>query len=404
MPFVVASLPGRHHQNPYIARFYEALSAHGIELYEEPEMTLAWGARHFDRVDAIHFHWPEYIWRENIGPPASASSLRERLRQHVPGAWRVLGALHTKREAQASRQTRQRQARGRSVDFFANYLETARNAGVSIFWTAHNLESHEGWDDIDERGFAKLAEQADLVICHSLNARDDFLARYGGAAKVVVMPHGNYDGVYPAPRARTEVLLELGLNPNRPTVGCVGAIRGYKGIDLAVDAVRLLDGQIQMLCAGKPRKMTGFLESFGQSGPGPGIVLVPRMLSDQEFADYSAACDLLLLPYTRITGSGALLAALTFGRAVVTSDLPYFREVVKGDSVAARLIPVGDRAALARAIVDMLEIDASSRAAAARALADEYAWPRVVTPVVDAIKSIDARRARKLCGGGEVES
>ncbi|MBI3154347.1 MAG: glycosyltransferase family 4 protein [Burkholderiales bacterium] len=401
MPFVVASLPGRGQPNPYVDLFYDALLPHGITLVGEPQLTQSWGSEHFSRIDAIHLHWPEYLWRDNLAPPPTSDTWRARVRRHVPGAWRILGAFYGAADSPAAREARRREARGRSVDFLMDYIDAARAVGVSIFWTAHNLESHEGWDDVDERAFSLLAERADLVICHSRCASADFTARYGGSSRVVVMPHGNYDGVYPDPRPRAQVLGELGLDPERPTVGCVGAIRGYKGIDLAVEAVRRLDGRVQMLCAGKPRKMAGFLESFGPAGPGPGFALVPRALGDQEFADYSAACDLLLLPYRRITGSGALLAALTFGRAVVTSDLPYFREMLRGDSAAGCLSRPGDSAALADSIVRMLQLDAQTRAAAARALADEYAWPKVVVPVVEAIRSIEARRAGRLGGAGK---
>lgn len=402
MSYVIASLPGRGQLNAYVDQFYDALRPHGIVLYAEPELTRKWADEHFNKIDALHFHWPEYIWLAGLDDALDKPTTWKRWRQTLPGAWRIHGILQRVSRLRTSRNAQRRKTRLQSVERFINYIDMARTAGISVVWTAHNLESHEEWDDVDQRGFSLLADRADVIICHSESARREFGLRYGNGGKIVVMPLGNYDGVYPPPRPRESVLAVLGLRSDRPVVGCIGAIRSYKGIDLAIEAVTGLDGQVQLVCAGQPRKMGGFLSSFGPSGPGPGIALVPRALSEQEFADYCAACDLLLLPYKRITGSAALLAALTLGRAVIASDLPYFREVLRGDSAAGRLIPVGDSAALARAIVEMLRVDSVSRTSAARALADEYAWPKIVTPVVEAIRNVDMRRARKLSGTSEL--
>ena len=122
-----------------------------------------------------------------------------------------------------------------------------------------------------------------------------------------------------------------------------------------------------------------------QSGVRPGVV-IDRELTDQEFADLTAASDAVLLPYRAITGSGALLAALGLGRGVVTSDLPYFREILADEPDAGMVVSGWDTAAWANALLQYLERrPAAVRSRAALRLAARYRWDRCVEPLVDAL-------------------
>ncbi len=209
-------------------------------------------------------------------------------------------------------------------------------------------------------------------------------------ARVLVIGHGSYKGIYPPPRSRNAVLTELGLQPEVPVVSCVGLIRKYKGTELACEAVRRLGGRVQLVVAGLPwsendrsgleRAMNGL----------HGAVLVPKQLSDQEFADLVAASDAVLLPYSNITGSGLLLAAWTLGCGVVASDLPYFAEMIPAGTDSGLLFSAGDSKALAEGIIRYLDLPAARRRAAALEQADLYSWTRCVEPLARTL--IDRKR------------
>ncbi len=385
--FVVASLPGRGGVNPYVDLFYNALQAEGVKLYEEPQIDMNWAQAHFAHIDALHFHWPEYIWRgsqRRVVP----SGLRTQIRARVPGAWRVFTWLDKiARSRWLGGLQRQRNKRY-GIERLREFVVSARASGVTIIWTLHNLESHENWSSLDRRGFEMLATVSDLVICHSNYARTEFLARYPSNCPVIVMPHGNYDGVYPQPRPRSQVLTDLGLDPLLPVVGCIGAMRAYKGIDVAIQAVRQYQGRLQLICAGEPHGSFPLAEAERLTRETKGAVLLPHRLSDQAFADCCNACDVILLPYRKITGSGALLAALTQGRAVVASDLPYFREVLSEHSSAGALVKPGDVAALVAGIQQLLQRDPVIREHSAWEAAAQYSWSLVIKPVMDEIKRL----------------
>jgi glycogen synthase len=70
-----------------------------------------------------------------------------------------------------------------------------------------------------------------------------------------VMPHGNYDGAFPAPRSRELVRSELGLPPETRLLLCAGNVRAYKGTEVAVMAMQELARLgYQLLIAGRAER------------------------------------------------------------------------------------------------------------------------------------------------------
>jgi beta-1,4-mannosyltransferase len=331
--------------NPYLRLFYEALRPYGVELVGAPTFEDRWLREGAHDVDVLHLHWA-YPWRV---PEASVRS--------VAGFWK--------------------------------YLRFARALGKRVFWTFHDVEQPEGVNALDRWGCRALAHEADLLICHDRWAARELARRYGAArGKIVVMEHGNYDGVFPPPGSRTDTLRRLDLDPGRPTLLCFGGIRTYKGFSLAIDAARLLGPAVQLVVAGRPDDAECAADLARRAQGLENVRLIRRPLADQEIADLAHAADCILLPYEKITGSGAIHAAFTMRRGVVASDLPYFRHVLGPDRAAGVLFDLRRGAeGLAQAVPAFLA-SAPARHAAARRLADARAWPAVIEPVA---RRIDAQ-------------
>lgn len=373
--FRIASYPGTDGLNPYIRLFYGALAPYGIEFAGELVLDRRWFQAKAGGLDAIHIHWPEALWRKRL--PTFLRGL-----PNVPGYYRLRRMIQPPRKLLG-------------VMALRRFLRTAAGAGLRIIWTFHNTEHHEGADALDRAGYRALAAASDLVICHSVAAREECLARYRPRDNVVVMRIGNYAGTFPQPRCRRAVLQELKLSSDRPVVCCVGQLRTNKGLELACDAVARLGGEVQLVVGGQPTGAFDVKRLRARVAQLPGAVLLPRRLSNQEFADIVTASDAVLLPYREITGSAALLSALTLGRGVIAADLPYFREMLAGAPQAAALFEPGNAGALADAIRQCLKLPEDTRNAAARRLADSYDWSRVIQPVVEAIGAWRGERPEK---------
>jgi glycosyltransferase involved in cell wall biosynthesis len=257
----------------------------------------------------------------------------------------------------------------------------ARDLGKKIVWTMHDLESHDGADFLDRRGYRLLASRSDLCICHDESARQESIRLFGcDPERLLTMPHGNYDGAYPPAREREATLKTLGLDPGRPVLLCFGLARPYKGFDIAIAALQLLPTEYQLIVAGAVLDPE-YGSSLQAQGKGdPRLRLLFRELSDQELADLLHASDCVLLPYRRITGSGVLFSALSMSRGVVATDLPYFRSTLAEDPDAGVLCRKGDVADLAAAVQRFFAQPLAVRQSAARHLADGRAWDRVVRP------------------------
>jgi glycosyltransferase involved in cell wall biosynthesis len=352
---VIAYYPAHpRHQNPYFTLYHRALAAHGVQVCDGAvEDTFL--ARHAGRIEAMHIQWvPESIWR--MRGPGWAAQLRG-----VLGFWR--------------------------------YLRLARRLGIKVLWTIHDLEHHEGCTWIDRLGYRLLARFADLCVCHSDWCRDMAVRRFRlDPANVLSIPHGNYDGHYPPARPRDRVRADWGLDPRRRTLLCFGFVRPYKGADLALEALRLLGPDYQLVIAGAP-SVPEYVAGLERAAQGlDNVRCAFRILDDQDVADLMAAADCALFPYRKITGSGALAATLTMGLGVVASDLPYFRETLAPEPEAGVLVPGNDAAALADGVRRFFAAGSDRRSAAARRLADLYAWDKVVEPV---IAWIDSRLGRR---------
>jgi len=390
MHFKIASYPGRGNpNNPYVDLFYNALEPHGVTLAGELEFNIDWLKDHSEQLNAIHVHWPEIFWREYTPFKENSNPIRSFIRTKFPAGWRLI-KLTDQLTAHPSYQKRLALVNKiKGYFYFRKFLAKTHQLGLRIIWTFHNAENHEGSDFIDHLGYKYLAKSADLIIFHSEIAQNDFLKHHQLKGQAVLMPHGNYDGVYPPERPKETILKELGLRDNLPIVSCIGMLRSYKGLDTAVQAMALLEGEVQFLCAGYPHPSFDITSLQEQIAKLPNAVLIPKFLSNQEFSDYTSISDCLLMPYKKITGSGALLAALTLSRGVITSDLPYFREILANHSDSGTLVPAENPQLLANSIKQYLAIPAIKRNLAARSLAEDYNWNKVILPVANIINSLN---------------
>lgn len=332
--------------NPYLDLFYGSMGKiEGVdcEFVEGPktarEKVLA-------RADAVHFHWPEHIWRNKKSRASPASIFK---------FWRILRHLDA--------------------------------LGLPVLWTAHNLLPHSKPGLLDRWARRLLARQARIIICHGEEAATTLRREVSPSGEVIVMRHGNFKGAFPTPRSPAEVRTRFEFDAGRPLLVMVGLLRDYKGFDTAIAAVKKMPNA-QLLIAGDPHHSFNLEALRSLVADEPNIVLHPEHLTNQEIADIYGAADLALLPYTNITGSGVLLTALTLGAAVVASRLAFFEEVLAGHPAAARLHERGDPESLAAAVTEMLDIPRDKRSEAALALAAEYDWERCTKAVEDSIVNV----------------
>lgn len=163
--------------------------------------------------------------------------------------------------------------------------------------------------------------------------------------------------------------------PDGPiAVAFVGRLLDHKGIRTLIAAHRLLRAQgvpIQLLVAGTPDPANPASVSPDEVAAWarePGIAMLGHV---SDIAPVWARTHIAVLPSRREGLPRSLLEAAACGRAMVATDVPGCREVVRPDT--GLLVPVDDPAALAEAIAKLAQSPELRRqlGAAARALAVE---------------------------------
>ena len=235
------------------------------------------------------------------------------------------------------------------------------------------------------RSLTRLLAEMDAVVVHSEHGarrlEDDFGVP---AERLRVIPHGAFTYLteqddLPLPPELQEV--------EGPVILAFGLIRPYKGTDVLLEAMRMVEGA-ELWIAGMPRMpMDGFRE-LARRVPGT-VRFVERFIPDDEVPAFMRRADLVVLPYRNIEQSGVLYTALAFGRPLVLSSVGGFPEIAERG--AARLVPPEDPEALAGVLAELLADPAAREglgAAAAREAATTYSWDRIAAQTMDLYRDL----------------
>jgi glycosyltransferase involved in cell wall biosynthesis len=243
--------------------------------------------------------------------------------------------------------------------------------GTAVVFTAHDPLPNVG-GGARRRSVAATARAFPRVICHSEWGRDALVERCGvDPRRVRVIPHGVFGYLLDLPAVPPPA------DAPGPLAVLPGLIRPYKGVDVMLAAwpqVRDLVPSATLLIAGRP-----MMDVSALATDQPGVVCLPRFLSDAELAATLRRADVVVLPYRRIDNSGVLAAALAFGAPLVLADVGGFGEIHRREHVGL-LVPAGDAAGLGAAVGRVLA-DAGLRAGLAQrsaaAAAGSLGWTQI---------------------------
>jgi glycosyltransferase involved in cell wall biosynthesis len=227
-------------------------------------------------------------------------------------------------------------------------------------FTRHGVEFHR-------RGLAITYREAAVVITASQFARGELIRAGFAPERIHLAPHG-----VAVPEPEPDNLAELRVRRvgvREPYVLCVGTIEPRKGLDVLASAFRTVHRKLPdaSLVVVGPQ---GWLAVSGLDAAG--IVELGRVDDATLDALYRRA-EICAVP-SRYEGFGLpALEAMARGTAVIASDASSLPEVVAD---AGLLVPPGDVAAWADALIDLLDDDATRTELGARGVrrAAGFAW------------------------------
>jgi glycosyltransferase involved in cell wall biosynthesis len=238
------------------------------------------------------------------------------------------------------------------------FMRWARTLGIHIVYTVHNVTPQDAPDRYKDR-YRSAYGVADALICHGNEARSRLVQDFAIQEKRIwVIPHGP---LFAEKQDLTpeQVRAKLGLRVDETLVLSLGVVSPYKGILFLLDAwKRLVDGgaKARLIIAGTgdPGLLSEIQERVAAAGMGSSVDLWLRFIPVEQLPLLYQAADILVYPYKAGTTSGALLTGMNYSKAMVTTTLPFFCELLTHDR-DAMLIGYGDVEGWAQALRTLVE-------------------------------------------------
>ena len=220
-----------------------------------------------------------------------------------------------------------------------------------------------------------------MAIVHTAAARNALIERGAKPEFVTIVPTG-IPSALSAP-LHGEAFRETHHLQGKRVLTIFGYIAPNKGYELTLELLPSLPADVVLVIAGGPRNadMEPYAAQLKATIEAAGLqdrVLLTGFLSEEEVAEVMAASDLLLVPHTQATGSYSVTFPLTYGKAILASDMDCFREI-EARVDCLELFKAGDLADYRTKLLALLEdpIRRERLAANACKYAQRFSWPNV---------------------------
>ncbi|MEY8216234.1 MAG: glycosyltransferase family 4 protein [Colwellia sp.] len=264
--------------------------------------------------------------------------------------------------------------------------------GLSIIATIHDVESFS-------QGKLGYLNKFILKLCSHFIVHNEFskkelksiLEDVGLRRAMSVIPHGNYIPFLDK-RHKGDAKRKLDLPDNKKVLLFFGQIKDVKGLEVLIEAfskVKESNDDVVLLIAGKVWKtdFSKYQSQINQLGLSKNEVITHiKYIPDELVGDYYAAADLVVLPYKRIYQSGVLLMAMSYGKAVVTSNLEPMLEIIDNEKNGFTF-GSEDSASLAGALSAALNQDSDIIGFEAYSLMkNEFSWEKIAEKHLEVYK------------------
>lgn len=247
-----------------------------------------------------------------------------------------------------------------------------RRPETEIVLDCHNAVDHES-NPLKRWARRRVFSQVDRLVAHSTQDAER-LRRDAPDTRVTESFLPTFDGLFDEEPNKQEVRKRLDLD------GAVllffGFVRPYKGLDIAIEALAEVPDATLVIAGKFWRGQNRVLKRVDELGLTDRVRVIDRYVTNEETADYFAACDLVLLPYRTASSSAVAQLAFGFGRPVIATAVGGLTEVIE-DGANGRLTPPENPREFANAIVESLdESTLTTLMDGAVASCERYSWER----------------------------
>lgn len=260
-----------------------------------------------------------------------------------------------------------------------------KNRNSKIVCIADNIIPHEKrpGDAVFTRYFLKAA---DAFVTMSAKVLDD-LYRVESRKPARLVPHPLYDN-FGEKISGEAARVKLGLNNNDRVVLFFGFIRKYKGLDILLDAMRILKEKaaaskapfVRLLVAGEfYENDKPYLRQIEENGIEDIVILKTDFVPDSEVKYYLCAADVVIQPYRNATQSGVTPLAYHFETPMIITNVGGLTAMVPNGK--AGLVAEPDAASIAAKIEQFYELGKSYFIPGLLEEKKKYTWDNLVKAI-----------------------
>ncbi len=211
--------------------------------------------------------------------------------------------------------------------------------------------------------------------------------------KVITVQHPLYDH-FGQKMDKTVARQKLGLPINEPLILFFGFIRKYKGLDLLLQAMAILQFEHannpqkvmpKLIIAGEfyehPAYYTDLINSLGIE---KNVYSITHFIPDDEVQNYLNACDFVIQPYRNATQSGVTPLAYHFEKPILVTNVGALPEMVLEDKSGIVAEPTA--VSIAQGIDRLYELGEDHFLNHLRKSKEKYSWEVLTNTIISLAK------------------
>jgi glycosyltransferase involved in cell wall biosynthesis len=251
-------------------------------------------------------------------------------------------------------------------------VKSLKRNGIPVILTVHDTVPFNAAPSSKGQnlGWKDTLELFDAIIVHTQQSKAN-LESMGIRVPVFIVAHGLLSfGTIPTSTKKSEELTFL----------FFGSIKPYKGLDILLRAFKKANSahkaQLRIVgsCSDGPEQIESLIKELEI---GDSVRFEPRFFADSEVPAILSQSDVVVFPYRRIDGSGALLTALTYRKPVIASDVGMFRELLVDPSALFAPNSVDALAEKIRELIDNPVLVESLKTLSTQTAANIPTWEQI---------------------------
>jgi glycosyltransferase involved in cell wall biosynthesis len=215
--------------------------------------------------------------------------------------------------------------------YFVLFLKLIKLLNFKLIWTVHNVLPHEKQfiNDVWARIF--LSKLCDAKIVHSKSTIGEMRKLGLNTKNTYITSHGNYIGVYKNNITKESARKYFEFNEKDFVFLFFGMIEPYKGVEDLLETFKQLIKKrknVRLLIAGKcdnkdlKKMLNNYKEELKED-----VKIYTEYIKNDKIQYYFNCADAVVYPCKKITTSGSVILALSFGKPIICPEIGDLKEL-----------------------------------------------------------------------------